>query len=332
MRHVEVNGVRVSRIGVGCWQFGSRDWGYGPGYESTAVAIIHRARELGVTLIDTAELYARGASEAIVGRALAPEHRGAEIITRREGAFVATKLWPVLPTAGRTFEHGRLSRARLGIDTIDLYQVHFPNPVVPLRQTMEGMRRLQDEGVVRHVGVSNYGADWWRRAEADLGRPVLSNQVQYSLARRRPERAVLPFAQQHDRLVIAYSPLAQGLLGGRYDVDHRPTNPARRQNPLFLTENLQRADVLIRALREVAAAHDATPAQVALAWLLRRPNVVAIPGASTVEQLEHNVAAADLDLTADEDDRLTGASDTFDPLSAAAAVPRLVKARFTRAA
>jgi aryl-alcohol dehydrogenase-like predicted oxidoreductase len=323
MRHVEVNGVRLSRIGVGCWQFGSSDWGYGQGYESTAVAIVRRALELGVTLIDTAELYARGASEAIVGRALEG---------RREGAFVATKLWPVLPTATRTYEHGRLSAMRLGVDVIDLYQLHFPNPVVPLRQTMDGMRRLQDEGIVRHVGVSNYNADWWRRAEAALGRPVLSNQVQYSLARRRPERAVVPYAQGHDRLVIAYSPLAQGLLGGRYDVDHRPTNPARRQNPLFLTENLQRADPLIRSLRDVAAAHDATPAQVALAWLLRRPNVVAIPGASSVEQLEHNVAAADLDLSDEDDDRLTAASDVFEPLGGPAVVPRLIRARFSRAA
>jgi aryl-alcohol dehydrogenase-like predicted oxidoreductase len=323
MRTVEVNGVRISRIGVGCWQFGSSDWGYGNGYESTAVTIVHRALELGVNLLDTAELYARGASEAIVGRA---------IEGRRPSAFVATKLWPVLPTAARTFEHGRLSAVRLGVDTIDLYQVHFPNPVVPLRQTMEGMRRLQDAGLVRHVGVSNYSADWWRRAEADLGRPVLSNQVQYSLVRRRPERAVLPYAQEHDRVVIAYSPLAQGLLGGRYDIDHRPTNPARRQNPLFLPENLERADPLIRALRDVARAHDATPAQVALAWLLRRPNVVAIPGASSVAQLEHNVLAADLELTEDDDARLTGASDAFEPIGGPAVVPKLVKARFARTA
>jgi aryl-alcohol dehydrogenase-like predicted oxidoreductase len=323
MRFIEVNGVRLSRIGVGCWQFGSSDWGYGNGYEATAVAIVHRALELGVNLIDTAEIYARGASEAIVGRA---------IEDRRKSAFVATKLLPVLPTTSRTFEHGRLSAARLGIDTIDLYQVHFPNPVVPLRQTMEGMRRLQDESLIRHVGVSNYNADWWRRAEDALGRPVLTNQVQYSLAKRRPEQTVLPWAEQHDRAVIAYSPLAQGLLGGRYDVDHRPSNSVRRNNPLFLTENLERAGPLIRALREVAAAHDATPAQVALAWLLRRPNVVAIPGASSIGQLERNVAAADLDLSEDEDGRLSRASDAFAPVRGPAALPRLVKARFAGAA
>jgi aryl-alcohol dehydrogenase-like predicted oxidoreductase len=318
MRYVTASGVRLSVIGVGCWQFGSRDWGYGRAYEETAARIVHRALDLGVNLIDTAEVYARGVSEAIVGRAL--EHRRTE-------AFVATKLLPVLPTAAQTYEHGRLSCMRLGIEAIDLYQVHFPNPAVPLRLTMAGMARLQDDGIVRQVGVSNFGAPRWRRAEAHLGRPVLSNQVEYSLVRRRPESASIPYAQSADRLVIAYSPLAQGLLGGRYDADHLPTSPARLRNPLFLPDNLRRAMPLIDTLRAVAAAHDATPAQVALAWVVRRPNVVAIPGASSVEQLERNVEAADLELSDDDDARLTEAGDAFAPLGAPAMVSGLVRAR-----
>jgi aryl-alcohol dehydrogenase-like predicted oxidoreductase len=242
--------------------------------------------------------------------------------------FVATKLTPVWPDATHTYEHGRLSAMRIGIETIDLYQVHFPNPVMPPGQTMKGMRRLQDEGLVRNVGVSNYSASQWKAAEKALGGPVLSNQVRYNLVQRKPEQAVLPHAQASDRLVIAYSPLAQGLLGGRYDADNRPSSPTRLTNPLFLPENLTRATPLIAALREVAATHDATPAQVALAWLVRKPNVVAIPGASNVEQLEHNVAAADLDLTEDDAHRLTEASDRFAPISGVAAVPRVVKSRF----
>jgi aryl-alcohol dehydrogenase-like predicted oxidoreductase len=319
MRFVEVNGTRLSAIGVGCWQFGSSDWGYGKSYgDTTAVDIIHRALDLGVNLIDTAEIYARGVSESIVGRALRE---------RRNEAFVATKLTPVWPDATRTFEHGRQSAMRIGIETIDLYQVHFPNPVMPTAKTMEGMRRLTDAGLVRHVGVSNYSAGQWRSAEEALGEPVLSNQVRYNLAQRKAEEAVLPHAQAADRLVIAYSPLGQGLLGGRYDADHRPTSPTRLNNPLFLPENLERARPLIGTLREVASAHDATPAQVALAWLLRKPNVVAIPGASTVQQLEHNVAAADLDLSDDESERLTQASDSFDPITGVAAVPRVIRSR-----
>ncbi len=322
MKFVEVNGVRVSAIGVGCWQFGSSDWGYGRAYEATAVSIVHRALDLGVNLIDTAEIYARGVSEAIVGRA---------IEGRRDDAFVATKLWPVLPTADKTYEHGRLSSMRLGVDQIDLYQVHWPNPVMPVAQTMAGMKRLQDEGIVAHVGVSNFNAGGWAKAEAALGRPVLTNQVQFSLVKRKPEDGVLPYAQAHDRIVIAYSPLGQGVLGGRYDANTLPSSPARLNNPLFLPENLRRATPLITALREIAAAHDATPAQVALAWLIRKPNVVAIPGASSVEQLERNVAAADLELSDDDNERLTVMSDRFDPISGAAVLPGLIKARRARA-
>jgi aryl-alcohol dehydrogenase-like predicted oxidoreductase len=321
MRYVEVAGVRVSAIGVGCWQFGSSDWGYGRAYEPTAIEIVRRALDRGVNLIDTAEVYARGVSEVLVGRA---------IEGRRDEAFVATKLWPTRPTAEQTYEHARLSTMRLGIDRIDLYQQHWPNPVVPVRATMAGMRRLQDDGLVAHVGVSNFGADRWRDAEAALGRPVLSNQVQYSLAHRRPEQRVVPYAQTHDRLVIAYSPLAQGLLGGRYDATNLPSGPARSNNPLFLPENLRRAGRLIATLRSVASAHDATPAQVALAWLIRTPNVVVIPGASSVEQLERNLDAAELELSDDEAAELTAASDAFEPLPLPRAVPGLVRARWSR--
>jgi aryl-alcohol dehydrogenase-like predicted oxidoreductase len=319
MRYVEAAGLRLSAIGLGCWQFGSRDWGYGKGYgETTAVELVHRSLDLGVNLVDTAEVYARGVSEAIVGRALEG---------RRDEAFVATKLFPVWPTAGQVEEHGRLSAMRLGVSSIDLYQVHWPNPVVRLRSTMEGMRRLLDAGTVDHVGVSNFSADRWETAERDLGRPVVSNQVHFSLLQRKPDRANVPYAQSQDRIVIAYSPLEQGVLGGRYDADHVPPGPARRNNPLCLRENLERATPLIETLRRVATAHDATPAQVALAWLIRKPNVVAIPGASSVEQLERNVAAADLDLTDDEADELTSESDGFAPISGPATGVAMLKAR-----
>jgi aryl-alcohol dehydrogenase-like predicted oxidoreductase len=212
---------------------------------------------------------------------------------------------------------------------MDLYQVHWPNPLVPVPATMRGMRALLDVGLVRNVGVSNFPTEWWRRAERSLGSPVLSNQVQYSLACRKPDRdgGAVPYAQQYDRIVIAYSPLAQGLLGGRYDVDHPPVGSARANNPLFLTENLERAAGLIAALREIAHAHGATPAQIALAWLIRRPNVVAIPGASSVEQLQRNCEAADIELSSDEDARLTDESDRFQPITGVAALPAMVSAR-----
>jgi aryl-alcohol dehydrogenase-like predicted oxidoreductase len=176
---------------------------------------------------------------------------------------------------------------------------------------MEGMRRLQDAGIVGHVGVSNFSADRWEAAEHDLGRPVVSNQVHFSLLQRKPDRANVPYAQAHDRVVIAYSPLEQGVLGGRYDAEHLPPGPARRNNPLCLPANLERATPVLENLRRVAKAHDATPAQVALA----------------LEQLEHNVAAADLQLTDDEADELTSDSDQFAPISRPATGIALLRSR-----
>ncbi|MGZ4712719.1 MAG: aldo/keto reductase [Acidimicrobiia bacterium] len=303
MRFVEVAGERISAVGLGCWQFGSKDWGYGARYaQETAVELVHTALDLGVNLVDTAESYANGVSETIVGRALAG---------RRSEAFLATKVLPLAPTASRVAEHGRLSALRLGVDVIDLYQVHWPNPAVPLRSQMEGMRRLLDAGLVRHVGVSNFSLSRWREAEAALGRPVLSDQVQFSLLVPKPSDVLVPYARSSDRLVIAYSPLAKGLLGGRYDADHVVQGTARTIDPLWLPENVRRAMPVIEAVRRVATAHGATPAQVALAWLISHPNVVVIPGASSVDQLRHNVEAADLDLTDAEIDELTAVSSRF---------------------
>jgi len=304
MRYLAAGGVRLSVIGLGTWQFGSREWGYGAQYaDREAVAITRRALDLGVNLIDTAEIYAFGRSERIVGRAIAG---------RRDEAFVATKLFPALPLAPVVSWRGRASAARLGVRCLDLYQVHAQNPVVPVSATMRGMARLQRRGTVGAVGVSNFSLAQWRRAEEALGGPVLSNQVRYSLAVRTPEAEILPWAQREGRVVIAYSPLAQGLLSGGYDGANTPKG-YRSRTALFRPDNVARAADLLAALREVAAAHAATPAQIALAWLIRRPGVVVIPGARTVAQLEANVAAADLELTDEEDRAVDEASARFRP-------------------
>jgi aryl-alcohol dehydrogenase-like predicted oxidoreductase len=222
------------------------------------------------------------------------------------------------------------SANRLGTRLLDLYQVHWPNPVVSDGTIMRGMSALQRVGLVGEVGVSNYPLARWQAAEEALGGRVLSNQVRYSLADRAPEKDLLPFAAGAGRVVIAYSPLAQGLLSGRYDRTSRPTNRVRAGNPLFLPENLDRASDLIGVLREVAAAHTASPAQIALAWVIRHPAVAAIPGASSIEQLESNVAAADIDLADDEYEALRAASDRFRPITGRAAVPAMARARFRR--
>ncbi|HEX4679596.1 MAG TPA: aldo/keto reductase [Gaiellaceae bacterium] len=293
MRYLSIDLPKpVSKIGLGTWQFGSREWGYGDRYAQVEAArIVERALELGITLFDTAEIYGLGRSERILGRAL--QGHG-------DVPFVATKIFPLLPLAPVVEQRGVASAQRLGLRHLDLYQVHQPNPVVRDRTTMRGMRALQDVGLVGAIGVSNYSLERWRRCEAALGGPVLSNQVRYNLVDRRAERDVIPYAEHQGRVVIAYSPLAQGFLSGRYDASTRPADFVRRRSKLFRPDTLERGAAMFGALREVADAHGATPSQVALAWAIRRPNVVAIPGASSVEQVESNAAAADLDLHHDE--------------------------------
>jgi len=204
---------------------------------------------------------------------------------------------------------------RLQLGRIPLYQVHQPNPVVPDSVIMPGMRSLLQAGRIGAVGVSNYSLSRWLRADEALGQPVVSNQVQFSLAHPGPLDDLVPFAERENRMVMAYSPLAQGLLGGKYTVDNRPGG-VRAANPLFGTENLRRVAPLLDTVRQVADAHNVKPAQVALAWLLSLPQVVVIPGASSVEQLEFNVAAADLELDAPSQAALTEAARAFTPVSA----------------
>jgi aryl-alcohol dehydrogenase-like predicted oxidoreductase len=294
MKFVEVGGARMSAIGLGTWQFGSVEWGYGRQYAAEdSIAILHRALDLGVNVVDTAEIYGQGRSEKIVGQA---------IRDRREKVFLATKLFPIgLPV--QVGSRARASARRLGVQRIDLYQLHWPSPLFPLRFTMPRFKRLVGDGLVTHLGVSNFPLKGWREAEAAAGMPVLTNQVQFSLVHRGPERDLLPWAQKNDHVVIAYSPLGQGLLSGRYR-SQAPTN-FRRLRSDFRTAARARLGPLISALEDIGKRHRATAAQVALAWLIAKPNVVAIPGASSVRQVEENVAAADLDLTGDELERLS---------------------------
>jgi aryl-alcohol dehydrogenase-like predicted oxidoreductase len=319
VRTLDVDGLgAVSRVGLGTWQFGSREWGYGDAYASgEAAAIVRRARELGITLFDTAEVYGFGRSERILGDAL-----GAE----RAGVVVATKVFPVAPFPPVIRNRLAGSARRLGLHRVPLYQVHQPNPLVPDSVIMPGMRELLDAGRIGAVGVSNYSLRRWQAADAALGRPVVSNQVHFSLAAAGALDDLVPFAERENRMVMAYSPLAQGLLGGRYGVENRPGG-VRAANPLFGTENLRRAEPLLGVLREVAAAHDVAPAQIALAWLVALPRVVVIPGASSVAQVEANAAAAEIDLRPDEQAALTAAARAFSPVSAAQSLLERVRER-----
>lgn len=295
---------RVSKIGLGLWQFGSPQWELGDDRgTSRAGSIVQRSLDFGINLFDTAEIYGHGRSEEIFGGALGG---------RRSEAVVATKVTPWHIWRSGVVNAANRSLGRLGMDVIDLYQVHWPNRFIPISSTMRGMRDLIDAGKVREAGVSNFPLSLWRTADRHLGRPVVSNQVQFSLLDMTPLDDLVPFAQQNDRVIIAYSPLAQGVLGGRYHAGATPTD-FRASNPLFSTQGIDATALLVEDLSEIARKHEATPSQIALAWLLHIPNVVAIPGARTVEQVEENAGAAEIELSEDEWQRLKSRAASIRP-------------------
>ena len=282
---------KISQIGLGTSQFGSEEWGYGAFYaKHEARLIVRRAVELGITLFDTAAIYGDGQSERILGEALGDD---------RASVFLATKAHPILPPSFRLQQRAAASASRLGVARLDLYQMHWPNALVGDGSVMRQMRHLQQDGLVAEVGVSNYPLARWRSAENSLGSRILSDQVSYSLVNRVAETD-LAFAREHGRLIIAHSPLAQGLLSGRYDKANRPSNARRADSSEFTPAALDRIDELMKILREIASAHSASVAQIAVAWVIRDPAVVAIPGASSVAQLENNVAATEICLKDDE--------------------------------
>jgi aryl-alcohol dehydrogenase-like predicted oxidoreductase len=307
MRYVEADGLRISAIGLGTWQFGSREWGYGHEYaHEVAPALLHTAIELGITFIDTAEAYGPHTSEHIIGAALA----GLDQETR-DGLTVATKFMPIAPAEPILDRQVRGSAKRLGVEHIDLLYAHWPNPFVSPRRVMQSIRPMVEEGIVDRVGVSNYSLAQWQEAERALHRPVVANQVKFSLVSPGPAADLVPYALAMDRLVVAYSPIGQGVLAQAAADEERSVNPIRRMNPLFRGAAAERLLPVRVAVREIARAHGASAAQVALAWVISHPNTVAIPGARTPEQLAENAAAVDLVLAPDEIARLTEASGVF---------------------
>src|ERR1700761_9476141 len=195
MKYLDVDGVgSVSRIGLGTWQFGSREWGYGDGYAAGAAReIVHRARALGVTFFDTAEVYGLGKSERILGEALGDE---------RDQVAVASKVFPVAPFPAVVKQRERASARRLQLERIPLYQVHQPNPLFPDSVCTPGRRSLLDSGDIGAAGVSNYSLTRWQQADAALGRPVISNQVHFSLAHPRALENLVPIAEREHSAVM----------------------------------------------------------------------------------------------------------------------------------
>ncbi|MEM3395130.1 MAG: aldo/keto reductase [Nitrososphaerota archaeon] len=286
-------GLKISQIGIGSWQIGSKYWGWGREYsEQETIDAIRRAIELGINFIDTAEMYGDGESERIIGKA---------IKNMRDNVVIATKVWPTHLTYDGVLKACERSIQRLGVDIIDLYQIHWPNPFIPLSQTMRAMEKLVKEGKIRYIGVSNFSLKKLIQAQEALrNNEIVSNQVKYNMVERDAEKELLPFAEKNKITIIAYSPLAQGLLTGKYGPENRPQDNIRKINILFDKENLKRLQPLISILREIASRRGKTPAQVALNWLIRKKEVVAIPGVKRQSQAEENAGAADFSLSEDE--------------------------------
>ncbi|GLZ31915.1 oxidoreductase [Lentzea sp. NBRC 105346] len=295
-RTLGTSGPSVSALGLGL--MGMSEF-YGATDDEQSIATIHRALDLGVNLLDTADVYGGGHNEQLLGRALAGR--------RRDEAVVATK-FGVRPqdgvaTVDSTPEYARqavdASLARLGIDHIDVYYLHRRDPEVPIEDTVGALADLVALGKIRHIGLSEVSADTLRRAHAV--HPIAALQSEYSLWERGLEAEVLPAARELGVAVVPYSPVGRGFLTGTVtDLDSLAPDDYRRVDPRFQGDNLTRNLALAERVKTLAEQVGATPTQLALAWLLHQgPDVIPIPGTKRISYLEQNAAAADVNLDAD---------------------------------
>ncbi len=297
-------GLEVSELGLGC--MGMSEF-YGRADEGEAVATIHRALDLGIHLIDTADMYGPYANEKLVGRAIAG---------RRDEVILATKFGLVRTEDGRRSINGRpayvraacdASLQRLGVDHIDLYYLHRVDPNTPIADTVGAMAELVRAGKVRYLGLSEAAPQTIRRAHAV--HPISALQTEYSLWTRDPEDEILPTVRALGIGFVAYSPLGRGFLSGRIrSLDDLDKDDFRRFNPRFQGDNFTRNLDLVNQVRAVATEKGVTPSQLALAWVLSRgADVIPIPGTTRRSHLEENLGALEIDLTPEDLDRIESA-------------------------
>lgn len=301
--------LELTTIGLGTWALGGGDYqfGWGPQDDVASIATIHRALDAGINWIDTAAVYGLGRSEEVIGKAL----KG-----RRDGVIIATKCgrdWSDPENIGRNAKPERIrqevedSLRRLQTDVIDLYQIHWPDPDVPLEESWQTMADLITEGKVRAIGVSNFSVAQMQTCQSV--HPVASLQPPYNLINRGIEDAILPFCGQNNIGVIVYSPMASGLLTGAFDFNRLAPNDWRRgpERERFVEPNLSRNLAFVERLRPIADGYGKTVAHLAVAWTLARKEVTAaIVGARTIAQVDKIMAGAefrlnDADLGAIED-------------------------------
>ncbi len=303
-RRLGRHGPNVSALGLGCMSMGIADtYTSSVRDDNDAISLIHRALDLGITLLDTADVY--GDSERQVGKAI----KG-----RREKVVLATKFGfvsndgagtrPINGSAQYVRKACEASLERLGVDSIDLYYLHRVDASVPIEETVGAMADLVREGKVKHLGLSEASTDSVRRAHKV--HPIAAVQSEYSVFTRDPEDELLPTLAKLDIALVAYSPLGRGFLAGRFrKLDDLAPDDWRRNNPRFQGENFAKNVALVDHLKDLAEQRGCTPAQLALAWLLsQRNSVVPIPGTSSIRRLEENAAAVDVELSETDLDRI----------------------------
>ena len=297
-RQLGRSGPPVAAIGLGC--MGMSDF-YGPADEGESIRTIHRALDLGVDFLDTADIYGPFTNERLVGRAI--RERRNEVVLATKFGNMRSEDGKFLGINGRP-EYVRkacdASLKRLGVDTIDLYYQHRVDPETPIEDTVGAMADLVQAGKIRYVGLSEAAPETIRRAHEV--HPITALQTEYSLWSREPEDRLLDTCRDLGIGFVAYSPLGRGFLTGRFRTpDDFAPDDWRRTNPRFQGENFQRNLDLAERVQQLARAKGRTPAQLALAWLLARgPDIVPIPGSTRAERVEENAAAASITLTPEE--------------------------------
>ncbi|SEM16437.1 Predicted oxidoreductase [Syntrophus gentianae] len=288
------SGLEISTIGLGCM---GMSYGYGPAADKKEmIALIHAAVDRGVTFFDTAEVYGPYTNEELVGEALAP-FKGKVVIATKFGIYTkdGKQALDSKPTTIRQSIEGSLKR--LNIDAVDLYYQHRVDPDVPIEEVAGTVKNLVREGKVKHWGLSEAGVQTILRAHAVL--PVTAIQSEYSMMWRQPEEELLPALEELGIGFVPFSPLGKGFLTGRFDKHSTfDRSDFRSVVPRFRPENLDTNQILVHLIKEIAAGKSATPAQIALAWVLaQKPWIVPIPGTTKMDRLEENLGAADVKLT-----------------------------------